>query len=336
MLRICGAGVAIVLLVSCAGGGAAPRDALAYERATPNLTEQIRATFPKDDTVTAALLPLDGEGDVAREVGQLLLDELAVSLAAAPGIRLIERQKLKAVLRELAIQETFGLSPDSQSALGNSLGARYLISTRASKIGESVKLISRVVDTQSGETTGGAQLAVLYDTQLKEAVADRNARMNIRTSREVRAALDRIHRGELEAAQEYFAELGKGQEERRSVGLMGMAAVAYARAQAKPAREMCESSRALSDAPSYCWVIEGKLSFEQGALDAAKAFFTQALNDETTLTGWQRSEAANGLGLIAATENDPGNAGQLYARAVELDPTHAEALSNQAKILEDV
>lgn len=322
-----------LLEAACGARVNAPQRAVVYAEATPSLAQQILATLPEEPT-RVAILPLESDGDVAGAVGRLLLDELSVTLARRPSITLAERQKLKAVLQELAIQSTFGADDEVQAAIASAIGARFLITARATKLGDSVKIVARILDTTNSSVVGGAELAVIYDDLLREAIADRNARANLRTSREVLAALDRVHAGELEAAEELFVSLSNEQEERRSVGLMGRAAVALARGQKKPAKEMCETSRTLSDAPSYCWVLEGRIAYEQGALPEARAFFTRALNDESTLTGWQRAQAANGLGLIAASEGEVGVAGQLYARAVELDPSNSEALSNQAQVLE--
>ncbi len=326
--------LAWVVLATLGCAGSAPKGALPYAEATPSLTEQVTAALPAE-RAKVAILPLESDGDVARAVGALLLDELAVSLSRRPTVELAERQKLRTVLRELAIQQTFGVENDSQAAIANAVGARFLITARAAKIGDSVRIVARILDTDDSTVAGGAELTVLYDEMLREAVADRDALMNIRTSREVMAAFDRVHRGDLESAEEMFTALSNEREERRSVGLMGRAAVALARGQKKPAKEMCETSRKLSDAPSYCWVLEGRIAYEQGDVEQAKLFFSQALSDESTLSGWQRSEAANGLGLIAANEGATGTAGQLYARAVELDPSNSEALSNQARILEE-
>ncbi len=319
-------------LAACGGhDGPPPR---AYGAVAPDLQAQVLAPLSARPGVRLAMLPLDAEGEVARAVGALVQDELAAGLAQGKAVQLVERDKLEAVLREMSLQQSGLVREGDEISMGKLLGAQVLLALRATRVGDAVNVSFRLVDVEAGSALGGGSFALLYDEALQTIVQDRAARQNVRTSKEVLAAMGQVRAGELADAEKFFEPLSREGDERGSVGLMGLAAIAQARGDGQTALQLCERSQALSRAPSYCWVVRGSIAYGRGELEAAKDVFTRAVTDQGTLLDWQRAQAANGLGLVAMAEKQPDVALSFYDKAVQLDPTNAEAIGNQAHLLE--
>lgn len=323
------------LTSACAGssGGAPPP--LAYEAAVGDVEREVLGALSSRPGVRLAVMPLEAEGDVARAVGELLVDELAARLSRGSAVTVVERDKLQAVIAEMALQQSGLVRESDQIEMGKLAGAQTMLAVRATLVGEAVSVSLRVVDVETGTNLGGAALSIDYDERLRAVIADRAARLNVRSSQPVLAALGQVHAGDLAAAEEVFEPLSKEQGERRSVGLMGLAAVAHGRGDAARALELCDLSRKESNAPSYCWVIESRIAYERGDLERAVEGASRALNDAGTLLDWQKAAAANTLGLVHMAKKEPDAALTFYDKATQLDPANAEAMSNKARLLEE-
>lgn len=325
----------VVVLAACAGPQAGAPAGRAYEAGRDDLVRGITRALEARASTRVALLPLTAEGEAAQAVGDLLLEDLATALAQAPGITLVERERLRQIIQEVALQQTGLVNEADEVNLGKLAGAQVLIAVRATLLGDTVNVTARLMEIESGTALAGVTLGVAKDQRLEAMLADRRARLNLRTSPEVVDALAKIRGGDLATADAVFEPFSRAQGERRSVGLMGQAAVAAARGDAAKALELCELSRRESPAMSYCAVLEGKIGYERGELEAAKKPLLSALADEHGLVAWQRSQAANLLGSISVGEKKPEVALGFYKKAIDLDATNVEALGNQARLLED-
>ncbi len=323
----------LLLPLACAAPKAAPPKA--YGAVVGDLKTTIVQALTARGHTRLAILPLAAEGDVAESAGTLVLDELAATLSNTAGVDLVERDKLKAVIAEMALQQSGLVKEEDELQTGKLAGAEVLLTVRATRLEDSVQLSARLVDVAEGRALAGATLAISIDDDLTAAIEDANARRNIRTSKEVLAALEKVRAGELADAEEFFEPLSKETGERRSVGLLGLAAVALGRGQLSHAKEECELSQKESNAPTYCWVIEAQIAHRHGELDKAAELAARAVHDSAVLVDWQKSIAANVLGMVQLAKNDVPAALASYKHAVALDPANGDALSNQARILEE-
>ena len=77
-------------------------------------------------------------------------DLLQTALAAVPGMRLVEREKLAAVLREQALGLSGLAEGETAVQVGRLLGADRLLSGSFLEMGESLRIEMRLTDTATG------------------------------------------------------------------------------------------------------------------------------------------------------------------------------------------
>lgn len=135
----------LLLATSVFGKGKPTRESKSADKAKPAAA----ATPP-----TVAVLyfeihaPKDeGLGVLAKGLAQMLIADLA----DAPALRLVERDRLEAVLGEQKLQQSKSLDRKTAVRVGKLLGARYLVLGSVVKLGAMVRMNARIVAVETGE-----------------------------------------------------------------------------------------------------------------------------------------------------------------------------------------
>ena len=105
------------------------------------------------EEMTLAVLPLEkaAASDEYAGLGKALAGMLVTDLSAVPGIKLVERERLQALLDELELNSGDFVDPKSAQKLGKGVGARFVLAGSFSVVGEQFVLDARVVSVESGE-----------------------------------------------------------------------------------------------------------------------------------------------------------------------------------------
>ncbi len=107
---------------------------------------------------TLAVIPFD-RGAAAGEwdgLGTALAGMLVTDLSDVPGVRLVERERVDAVLSEVALSEQGFIDPATAVKLGHGLGADLLLLGTYSVVGGTFVLDARLVDPSNGEVRQSA------------------------------------------------------------------------------------------------------------------------------------------------------------------------------------
>jgi TolB-like protein len=109
-------------------------------------------------STTMAVLPLaKGTGDQAWDgLGGALAGMLTSDLGDLPTYQLVERDRLDAVLDELALGRSGFIDPHTAQKLGQGVGADTLLTGRYSLVGDQLLLDARVVEVRSGRILAAA------------------------------------------------------------------------------------------------------------------------------------------------------------------------------------
>lgn len=107
---------------------------------------------------TLAVLPLEkGAGSAQYDgLGRALAGMLVSDLSTLPGLRLVERDQLDALLAEMKLKDTGFLDPKTAQKLGKGVGARFVVAGSFTVVEPRFVLDARVVEVQSGEIVKAA------------------------------------------------------------------------------------------------------------------------------------------------------------------------------------
>lgn len=110
------------------------------------------------EPATLAVLPL-GKAAASEQydgLGRALAGMLVTDFSTTPLLRLVERDRLDAVLSEIELGEGGFVDPRSAQKLGKGLGAAYVLTGSFSVVGETFLLDARIVDVGTGEIVKAA------------------------------------------------------------------------------------------------------------------------------------------------------------------------------------
>jgi len=154
-----------------------------------------------------------------------LADMLITDLAAIGSIRIVERERLNAVLAELELAQGTFIDPATAQKLGRGLSARYILTGAYTVSGEDMRLDARVVEVESGKVAAAEKVEgpksaffalekelvdVLVKTlDLKLAFAEKTKLRSVPTESfdawlAYSTGLDAVDRGDTAAAQQQF------------------------------------------------------------------------------------------------------------------------------------
>ncbi|MBI5545458.1 MAG: hypothetical protein HY901_16350 [Deltaproteobacteria bacterium] len=155
-----------------------------------------------------------------------LADMLISDLAGVEGLKVVEREKLQALIDELKLQGTSYFDSGTVGRLGKGTGARYAITGSITAVTPKLRLDVRLVDLQTGEVEKTEQVTGEREKffELEQALVARFlARLGLKAPSEAHAgetdldgalayskALDLTDKGELKAASEQLSKAVQG------------------------------------------------------------------------------------------------------------------------------
>ncbi len=135
--------LAAVLVVACAAPRPAPRSDSRKDRT-------IELNKKKGDTV--AVLPLQNSTGQSSydNLGAVLAEVITAKFSEVEGIRLVEREKLEALLGEMRLGASGAIDARTAVRIGNLLGAQVITVGTFTKIGRAFRLSIRLIRTETG------------------------------------------------------------------------------------------------------------------------------------------------------------------------------------------
>jgi len=112
-----------------------------------------------DKPVVTVLYFDNDTGDEAfKHLGKGLADMMTTDLAAVDSVRVVEREKLQALLDELKLQRTSYFDPATAQKIGRGLGAAFAVTGAFHAFAPEVRIDTRVVRIATGEIVKAARV----------------------------------------------------------------------------------------------------------------------------------------------------------------------------------
>lgn len=148
----------------------------AYEQQLQQLSAELAEEISAAQKKTIAVVDFtDLRGNVT-ELGRFLAEELSVSLAAAHrGFEVVDRTHLAVLLREHKLSRTGLIDPQTAKELGKIAGVEALITGTLTRLGDSIRIAIKILDTESakiiGSTTGNIAKTAAIDDLLNRGIS---------------------------------------------------------------------------------------------------------------------------------------------------------------------
>lgn len=135
--------LAAVLVAACAAPRPAPRSDFRKDRALE---------LNKKKGATVAVIPLQNATGLSRYdgLGSVLAEVITAKFSEVEGIRLVEREKLEALLEEMKLGASGAIDARTAARIGNLLGAQVITVGTFTKIGRAFRLSIRLIRTETG------------------------------------------------------------------------------------------------------------------------------------------------------------------------------------------
>lgn len=110
------------------------------------------------EPATVAVLPMEKAAASAQYdgLGRALAGMLVSDLSTLPGLTLVERERLDALLAEMKLGESGFLDPKTAQKLGKGVGARFVVAGSFTVLEPKFLLDARIVEVQTGEVVKAA------------------------------------------------------------------------------------------------------------------------------------------------------------------------------------
>jgi TolB-like protein len=174
-------------------------------------------------TLTVLYFDNDSGDGAFQHLGKGLADMMITDLSAAPGVQVVEREKLEALLKELKLQRSRFFDPKTAQKIGKGLGAEYAVTGSFVSVSPKLRLDVRVIRIGSGEIVKAHQVTGQKDQffdlyqRLVGALLDGLSGALRGGAAEVRAAAGKNRVDDVGAALDY----GQALEQRDSGDLRG-------------------------------------------------------------------------------------------------------------------
>ncbi len=161
--------LAAVLAAACAAPRPAPRSDSRKDRALE---------LNKEKGATVAVIPLQNSTGMSGYdgLGAILAEVIMAKLSEVDGIRLVEREKLEALLDEMKLGASGVIDARTAARIGNLLGAQVITVGTFTKIGKAFRLSIRLIRTETGVIIRGiskrAKNADTLDIVAEQAAAE--------------------------------------------------------------------------------------------------------------------------------------------------------------------
>ena len=148
-VSICGAAMFLSLLVSSAFG---------YEKEIEQLSAQMAEKIAGKGKKTVAVVDFtDLEGNVT-QLDQFIAEEFSVALAgSSKGFRVIDRTRLKSIIKENKLAATGLIDPATASKLGKIAGVDALVTGTLTPFGDNMRLTVKVLDSETADIIDSAK-----------------------------------------------------------------------------------------------------------------------------------------------------------------------------------
>lgn len=134
------------------------------------------ALVSRSEIKNVAVLDFENRSGQAKfdHLGKGLSSMLATDLHGVPGVRLVEREQLRAVIEELNLQQTQHIDSTTASKVGRLLGAQYLVVGDLSAVDPRIRIDTRVVRVENGEIVKTAEVTGREDRffEMQQKLAD--------------------------------------------------------------------------------------------------------------------------------------------------------------------
>jgi TolB-like protein len=159
-LSVCGAAMFLSLLVSSAFG---------YEKEIEQLSSQMAEKISGKGKKTVAVVDFtDLEGNVT-QLDQFIAEEFSVALAgASKGFRVIDRTRLKSIIKENKLAATGLIDPATASKLGKIAGVDALVTGTLTPFGDNVRLTVKVLDSETADVIDSAKSNIAKTPAINE------------------------------------------------------------------------------------------------------------------------------------------------------------------------
>lgn len=129
--------------------------------------------------VVVAVLPFidKSEDPGLADIGPTMADIVTLRLTEAGGLRLVERQRLDAVLNEMFLGATGVLDPTTAARVGRILGASRMVMGSVARFGGESILTLRIVAVETGEIVGGETEKFEHPEDLSDAAGKAAVRL---------------------------------------------------------------------------------------------------------------------------------------------------------------
>jgi len=108
------------------------------------------------EVYSAAVLPFQERGREAKELGGKVTDLLFATLAADPGLMLVDREDMKKQLEEQEVNLSGLVNPQQANAVGQLTGAKLLITGSVFQDDNSVYLVAKIIGTETSRVVGAS------------------------------------------------------------------------------------------------------------------------------------------------------------------------------------
>ncbi len=140
-----------------------------YEKEIKQLSEQMAAKISAKGKKTVAVVDFtDLEGNVT-QLDQFIAEEFSVALAGVgKGFRVIDRTRLKSIIKENKLAETGFIDPATASKLGNIAGVDALVTGTLTPFGDTVHLTVKVLDSETADVIDSAKSDIAKTPAINE------------------------------------------------------------------------------------------------------------------------------------------------------------------------
>lgn len=159
-LSVCGAAMFLSLLVSSAWG---------YEKEIEELSAKMATKIADKGKKTVAVVDFtDLEGNVT-QLDQFIAEEFSVALAgSSKGFRVIDRTRLKSIIKENKLAATGLIDPATASKLGKIAGVDALVTGTLTPFGDTVHLTVKVLDSNTADVIDSAKSNIAKTPAINE------------------------------------------------------------------------------------------------------------------------------------------------------------------------
>jgi curli biogenesis system outer membrane secretion channel CsgG len=163
------------------------------------------------DTRTIAIMEFDNfsTGEYKENLGDLskgLADFFEYDFSKFSGVKIVERDKLDYLLREVKLAEEGKIDPGTAVRVGKMLGAQMMIFGSITQLdGKNARMVVRVVNVETSEiiTTADKEGKPNFVEMEKELVKDIAGKLNLALSKEAGAAIEESATSDMDAARLY-------------------------------------------------------------------------------------------------------------------------------------